>query len=348
VQLGIFMEEARPGVDQANVFRETLQLADAAEAWGLDGVWLGELHFSPARSVLSAPLVVASAVATRTRRIRVGTAVQVLPLNHPLRIAEEVATLDHLSGGRIDFGIGRSGAVSAYDVFGIPYEESQARFEEALAIIVAAWTGEPLRHTGRFYRVDGATVCPRPYQVPHPPLRMAATSEETFLRVGAMGLAIWVGLRTMDIFELETHLAAYRRAWREAGHAGEGSVALRIPVYAAPTVSDALEEPRESIMYFFGRQAEFALAVARRAGAQGGERSRAQAERLAALSYDEILRSRVVFGTAGSVTGRLRELRDRLGLDCIAVELNPGGLIPAELVRRTLHILAHEVKPALD
>ena len=348
MQLGIFMEEARPGIDQADAFREALQLADAAEAWGLDGVWLGELHFSPARSVLSAPLVVASAVATRTRRIRVGTAVQVLPLNHPLRIAEEVATLDHLSGGRVEFGIGRSGAVSTYDVFGIPYEESQARFEEAIAIIVAAWSGEPFSYAGRFYRVDKATVSPRPYQVPHPPLRMAATSEETFPRVGAMGFPIWVGLRQMDIFELETHLAAYRRAWREAGHAGEASVSLRIPVYAAPTASEALEEPRESITYYFSRQAELALAAARRAGGTGGERRRAQAERLATLSYDEILRSRAVFGTAGTVVARLGELRDRLGLDCIAVELNPGGLIPPEQVRRTLHILAHEVKPALD
>lgn len=348
MQLGIFVEEARPGIGQTAAFRETLELAEAVEAWGLDGVWLGELHFSPARSVLSAPLVLAAAVAARTRRIRIGTAVQVLPLNHPLRIAEEVATLDHLSEGRLEFGIGRSGALRTYDVFGIPYGESQARFQEALEIIRAAWTGEPFSYEGRFYRIDRATVAPRPYQQPHPPLRMAATSEETFPGVGAMGLPIWVGLRTMDIPEVETHLKAYRRAWREAGHAGDGSVSLRIPVYLAPTAAEAREAPRASIMHYFRRQAELALAGADRAGGGLDARRRAQAERLAALTYEEVLDARVAFGTAERVAERLTALRVGLGLDCIAVELNPGGLIPLEDARRTLHILAHEVKPALN
>lgn len=347
MQLGIFMEEARPGIGQAAAFREALELADATEAGGLDGVWLGELHFSPARSVLSAPLVLASAVAMRTRRIRIGTAVQVLPLNHPLRIAEEVATLDHLSQGRVEFGIGRSGALRTYEVFGVPYEESPARFQEALEIIVAAWKGEPFSYAGRFYRVDGATVSPRPFQVPHPPLRMAATSADTFPRVGAMGLPIWTGLRSMGLDELETHLPVYRRAWREAGHTGDGRVSLRIPAYAAPTAREALEEPRDSIMHYFRRQAELALAAAERADTEPARVRRAQAERLAKLSYDEILRSRVVFGTAERVADRLAELRERLGLDCVAVELTPGGLVTAEQARRTLHILAREVKPAL-
>lgn len=347
MQLGIFMEEARHGGTQTGAFREALELADAAEAWGLDGVWLGELHFSPARSVLSAPVVLATAVATRTRRIRVGTAVQVLPLHHPLRIAEEVATLDHLSEGRVDFGIGRSGALRTYEVFGVPYEDSQVRFQEALDIIREAWKGEPFSYEGRFYRIARAAVSPRPYQVPHPPMRMAATSAETFPRIGTMGLPIWVGLRSMDIPELELHLAAYRRAWRAAGHAGEGSVSLRLPIYVAPTAVDARNEPRRSIEHYFARQAELALAAVSGADPALAEQRRAQAGRLAGLSYDEILGCRVVFGTAGSVIARLAELRERLGLDCVAAELNPGGLIPEAQAKRTLRVLAHEVKPAL-
>lgn len=348
MQLGIFVEEARPGIDPTAAFREALELADAAEAEGLDGVWLGELHFSPARSVLAAPLVVASAVAMRTRRIRIGTAVQVLPLNHPLRIAEEVATLDHLSQGRVEFGIGRSGAVRAYEVFGVPYEESQPRFQEALEIILAAWRGEPFSYEGRFYRIAGATVSPRPYQVPHPPLRMAVTSPDTFPRAGALGLPIWTGLRSMGVEELATHLPAYRRAWREAGHAGDGSVSLRVPVYAAPTAREAVEEPRDSIVHYFRRQAELALAAAGRADTAPARARRAEAERLAGLSYEEILRSRVVFGTAASVAERLAGLRERLGLDCVAVELTPGGLVTAGQAQRTLQVLAREVKPRLS
>src|ERR1700758_359053 len=140
MHFGIFVEEMRRGASQADAFREAFALAERAEAWGIDCVWLGEIHFNPARSVISASLQVASSIATRTRRLRVGTAVQVLPLNHPLRIAEEVATVDHISEGRFEFGIGRSGVVRAYDAYGVPYGESQARFREALEIIRRAWT----------------------------------------------------------------------------------------------------------------------------------------------------------------------------------------------------------------
>ena len=236
MDFGIFMEfEIRRGGDQASAFREGFDLVDAAEAWGLDGVWLGEMHFTPARSVLSAPIVVASSIATRTKRLRIGMAVQVLPLNNPLRIAEEAATVDHISAGRFDFGIGRSGFPRVYDVYGIPYAESQARFREALEIILEAWKGEPFSYKGQHFSFENATVAPRPYQLPHPPLRMAATTEETFPKVGEMGLPIFVGLRGMDISTLRHHVRAYRRAWRDAGHAGSGNVYLRIPVYAAAT-----------------------------------------------------------------------------------------------------------------
>src|SRR5213595_180224 len=120
MHFGVFLEERRRGTSEAVAFRETLELADAAEAWGVDGVWLGEIHFNPSRSVQSAPIALASFIAGRTRRVRVGTAVQVLPLGNPLRIAEEVATVDHLSEGRFDFGIGRSGSPRAYDALGEP------------------------------------------------------------------------------------------------------------------------------------------------------------------------------------------------------------------------------------
>src|SRR5262245_22612638 len=130
VHIGRFIEEIRQGAsqDQSAAFRDIFDLADRAEAWGIDCVWLGEIHFTPTRSVISASLQVASAIASRTRRLHIGTAVQVLPLNHPLRIAEEVATVDHISLGRFQFGVGRSGVVRSYDTYGIPYAESQAGF----------------------------------------------------------------------------------------------------------------------------------------------------------------------------------------------------------------------------
>ena len=346
MHFGLFVEEMRQGASQADAFRDIFETADRAEASGIDCVWLGEIHFTPNRSVISASLQVASAIASRTRRLHIGTAVQVLPLNHPLRIAEEVATVDHISQGRFEFGIGRSGVVRSYDTYGVPYGESQARFRETLAILRQAWTGEPFSYEGEFYRVDNAVVAPRPYQVPHPPIRMAATSDETFPAAGRLGLPIFIGLRATEIPDLQAQLAPYREAWREAGHPGQPSVYLRIPVYVSPTEAGAIEEPRESLASFFARQTELARSAVGRAGAGPADRRRFQAERMAALSYEDVLAKKVVFGTPARVIDRLRELGDELGIDGIIAEPNAGGRIPPELEMRSLELLAREVIPA--
>ncbi len=346
MHFGLFVEEKRREVDQATAFDDAFELADAAEAWGMDCVWLGEIHFTPGRSVISASLLVATAIATRTKRLRIGTAVQVLPLNHPLRIAEEIATVDQISKGRFEFGIGRSGVVRSYDVYGVPYGESQARFHEALTIIRRAWNGEPFSHEGQFYRFQNATVSPRPYQVPHPPLRMATTTHETFAVAGQMGLSIFVGLRATEIADLKVSLASYREAWHAAGHAAEPSAYVRIPVYAAATENAAMEEPRASITAFFARQAELGRSSLGRAGTAPTDRRRAQIERMANLSYDDILARKVAFGTPKRLIDRLTELREELGIDGILMEPNPGGLIPRELERESLRIVTHEVMPA--
>jgi alkanesulfonate monooxygenase SsuD/methylene tetrahydromethanopterin reductase-like flavin-dependent oxidoreductase (luciferase family) len=347
MHFGIFLEERRSGADDLAAFKETFELAEAAEAWGLDGVWLGEIHFNPVRSVSSAPVVLASYIAARTRRLRVGLAVQVLPLAHPLRIAEEAATVDQISEGRFDFGIGRSGSPRAYDVLGVPYGESQARFEECLQIIVQSWRGERFSYHGRYYRFDNVLVGPRPYQQPHPPLRMAANSKETFPVVARLGLPLFVGLRDLDIPELRLRIADYRAAWRDAGHPGEGDVCLRMPVYAAPTMKDAVEEPYENFTYFFRRHAELTRSGMGRADTGPADRRQAKLEQLSQLSYDEILQTRVAVGTAPALVERLETLRAELGLTGLVAELNPGGLMPLERMQRTLRILTHEVFPAL-
>jgi len=346
MHFGIFVEESRKGIEQIASFREAFELAELADTWGLDCVWLGEIHFAPARSVISASLQVASSIATRTKRVRVGTAVTVIPLNHPLRIAEEIATLDHISQGRVEFGIGRSGVVRSYDTYGIPYGESQARFREGLEIILQAWKGEPFSYEGQFYHVKNATVAPRPYQTPHPPIRMAANSDETFPGAAKMGVAIFVGLRAAEIPDLRARLTTYREAWRETDQPGAPSAYIRIPVYVASTEKAAREEPRESLTSFFARQSELARAAVGRAGAGPADRRQAQADRMASLSYDDILARKVAFGSPAGVIDRLTQLREELGIDGIIAELNPGGLIPLELERRSLELLTHEVLPA--
>lgn len=346
MDFGVFVEQIRRGNSQSDAFRELFELVDAAEAWGLDVVWLAEMLGNPTRSVLSAPLLVASWIAARTERLRVGTAVQLLPLNHPLRVAGEIATLDHLSHGRFDFGIGRSGSPRAYDALGVPYAESQERFFEALEIILEAWKGETFSHEGKFYRFADTIVAPRPYRLPHPPVRMAATTPETFPRVGRMGLPIFVGLRGMNIPELAGHVRTYRAAWRDAGHAGDGDVCLRIPVYAGITEKSATEEPHETIMYYFRRQAELTRAPIGRAGTGPVERRQGQAQRLSSLSYEEILTTKVAFGTPAGLIDRLIQLKEELSLNGIAAELNPGGLLPVGQEMRTLQLLTQHVMPA--
>ena len=347
MHFGIFMEfGSRPQLSEAQSFAEGFRLVDAAEDMGMDGVWLAELHFNPTRSVLSSPIVVASSIATRTERLRIGMAVHVLPLNNPLRIAEEVATIDQISEGRFEFGVGRSGFARSYDLYGVPYVESRDRFNEALNIILEAWKGEPFSYDGDFYSFEGAVVSPRPYQLPHPPLRIAATTAETFPRLGRLGHPIFVGLRGMDIPELGGCLKEYRKAWHEAGHEGDGNVSLRIPVYAADTQEEALEEPQDSINAYFNRMGSLLrdASTSRQGGDASGRQGRA--DRLATMTYEEMLETKVAFGTGEGLVDRFSELGEELGLDAVVAELNAGGLIPEEAVIRSLKIMTQKVMPA--
>ena len=343
----MFMQfETRAGGSQAAAFAEGFELVDAAEAGGLDGAWLAEMHFTPDRSVLSSPITIASSIATRTRRLRIGMAVYVLPLNNPLRIAEEVATVDQISEGRFDFGIGRSGFARSYDIYGVPYAESRDRFREALDIILQAWQGNAFSYEGRYYQVHNATVAPLPHQQPHPPFRMAATTAETFPRAGAAGYPIFVGLRGMDIPELQENLKHYRAAWRDAGHPGSGNVSLRIPVYVGLTERAAVEEPYASIQAYFGRMGQLYQADSGSAGLEQTELRDRRAARLSALSYDDILTTKVAFGTPKGLVERFTQLREELGLDGVVAELNAGGLIPHDQVLRNIRLLTEQVMPA--
>ena len=349
MHIGMFMEFGlRESGSDVEAFGEGFDLVDAAESWGLDSAWLSEFHFNPQRSVLSSPIVTASAMAARTKRIRIGMAVYVLPLTNPLRVAEEAATLDHICEGRLDFGIGRSGFRRAYNSYNIDYDESQERFDEALEVLREAWKGKPFSFDGKFYKVSDAQVVPQPVQKPTPPMRMAATSPGTFSKVAQEGLPLFVGLRGDGLEALRENLDVYRGAWREAGHPGEGSVFLRVPVYAADTQEMALEEPRENITYYFERQAR--MVAASRASAVEAGSSTAGSEKtiakLESLTYDDILKSRVAFGSASGLIDRFNEWGEVLGIDGVIAELNAGGMMTEAQVKHSLRIITHDVMPA--
>jgi alkanesulfonate monooxygenase SsuD/methylene tetrahydromethanopterin reductase-like flavin-dependent oxidoreductase (luciferase family) len=309
-----------------------------AERWGLDAIWLAEIHQQPARSVLSAPLTVAAAIATRTSRLRIGTAVQVLPLCHPLRLAEETATLDQISRGRLLFGAGRSGNPRAYAAYGVPYSESRERFYETLEILKAAWTQPSFSFAGKYWNFDNARAVPRPYQQPHPPIRIAGASEDTFPVLGALGYPLFVAVRSGSLEGLAPDLQAYRAAFRAAGHQGEGAVYLRLSLHLADTDAQAREEAEPSMMQGY-------KALTTQLEGSPNSRRRAELEAVRSITYEQVLRDKVVVGSPEYVADRLLQLREELGIDGILAELNFGARIAAPLMMHSLRLLCERVKP---
>ena len=351
MDIGWMMDcDYREGQTQREAFNAVLTTADLAETLGFDGIWLAERHFSPpggtvlVPSIGSAPLLMATAVAARTSRLRIGTAVLLLPLGHPVRLAEEVATLDQLSQGRLDLGIGRSSFPRSYEGYNIPYEESRARFREYLEVMRFAWTQPRFSYIGTFYTCRDLEVIPKPYQHPHPPLHHAAAMRETFVASGTMGLSLLVALIGTPMSALATVIAAYQTAWQAAGHPGRGEVRLRLPIYVAETLYKAQADPQPSIMPYYERLRQGYLRSLQ--GFESAERT-VRAAQLATLTYEEVLQERVVFGTPRHVVDRLRTLQQAVGLSGIIIEPNVGGGIPPDLVARSMRLFTQEVAPQL-
>jgi alkanesulfonate monooxygenase SsuD/methylene tetrahydromethanopterin reductase-like flavin-dependent oxidoreductase (luciferase family) len=143
---------------------------------------------------MSSPLIVAAAAAQHTQRIRLGMAVSLLPLNNPLRCADDAATVDILSHGGLVFGVGRGTKPLHYGGFHIPMEESRDRFAEALEIVIQAWTNDRVRYEGKYFRIKDVAVHPKPMQKPRPPIRIATNSSDTFPLAGRLGYPMFSSL----------------------------------------------------------------------------------------------------------------------------------------------------------
>ena len=348
MQFGSFMEfHRREGHSQADAFREAFEHIELSESLGLDAVWLAESHFNPVRSVLSSPHAIASAIAARTKRLRIGTAVSVLPLGNPLRTAEEAATIDQISEGRFEFGVGRSGLPGSYEGYNIPYSESRERFYEYLEIILEAWCKERFTYKGQFYGFDDVCLVPKPYQQPHPPIRIAATTSDTFPVVGKMGFAIFVGVRGMNLDGVAEQVESYRAAWKAAGHEGEIDVSLRVPVYVGETEEDALTAPEESFMRQFRRLGGQLAASASRAGSDPGEERAERGAQLASIQWErDVIGQKAAVGTPEMVIEQLKVMKDALSLTGVAAEFNAGELIPEDKISNSLRLFCEEVIPA--
>ena len=344
MQFGLFLEFPRPaGGTYQEAFQSAFSLVDAAEGLGVESVWLAEYHFNPGR-VLSSPVMIATAIAARTERIRIGLAVQCLPLGHPVRLAEEAATLDQLSGGRLEYGVGRGTFPNVHEGFNVPFDESRGRFEESLEIIKRAWTEESFTFEGDYYQCRDLCVEPKPQQTPHPPIRVGITSAESFPIIGSMGYPILINPSRVFTFpELAGHIAEYRHAWREAGHPGEPEIGLRVPMYVAETAERAYADPREGAEFMAKRLGVRVAGYADYGGTTGDWQT--EGDRILGMDYDDWLRDKVAFGTPEMVTDRLRQLEAELSLTQIIYEIDLGNHLPLEMQLSSLRLFNQEVTP---
>ena len=278
--------------------------------------------------------------------MRIGFGVYLLPLANPIRVAEEVATLDHISNGRVEFGIGRGTFPEHHDAFNSPFPESRTRFDEYLEIIVKAWTEEEVTFKGDHYNCQNIRVKPKPMQRPHPPIRVGVTSAETFKIIGQLGYPIFINpSRAFALSDLSPHIEEYLKSWKEAGHPGDGEVGLRVPIYVSDTEEKAYNEPRESALASITSLAERVAVSASREGTSGDWQ--AESELLSKMTYDDWLRDKVIYGTPDRVSDRLAQLIEELHLKQIVYEINFGRRIPYELQTNCLKMLAEKVLPKL-
>jgi alkanesulfonate monooxygenase SsuD/methylene tetrahydromethanopterin reductase-like flavin-dependent oxidoreductase (luciferase family) len=237
-------------------------------------------------------------------------------------------------------GVGRSGNPRAYAAYGVPYSESRERFYETLEVLKLAWTQPSFSYEGKFLKFDEARAVPRPYQQPHPPIRIAGASEDTFPVLGKLGYPLFVAVRSGSLAGLAPDLKAYREAYKAAGHPGKGDVHLRLTLHVAETDALAREQAEPSTMLGYRK-------LITQLEGSPNKRRRAELEEVRTITYADVLRDKVVVGSPGYVADRLRQLQEELGIDGILAELNFGGTVPSGQMMQSLRLLCEEARPRL-
>jgi alkanesulfonate monooxygenase SsuD/methylene tetrahydromethanopterin reductase-like flavin-dependent oxidoreductase (luciferase family) len=321
-------------------YLDLLAQIELGDVVGFDTVWLGELHFSRAFSILADPLMVLAAAAQRTTRIRLGTAVTLLPLHNPVKIAEQAAITDILSNGRLEFGIGRGTAPAHYAGYDIPQEESRDRFDEALDFIVKAWTEKQFSFEGKFFRAHELNVVPKPVQSPHPPVRIAANSPDTFPIAAKRRLPIFATPLINPPDKLKEGLAVYN----DALPAGGGDVALAFPVHVTTSRVQARKDCEAGLLNFL-REAGLRLKPLGNADIKSFEAWRQVLARIERVKYDDFDREMGVFGDPDYCVRRIHDLRKEYGMDEFICYFNQGGLMDHAMVRESMTLFARDVMP---
>lgn len=356
MKFDLFYELSVPlfrGLSEGRVFAEALQEIALAEELGYATAWLVEHHFMPEYSHSSAPEMILAAASQRTRRLRLGHAIVPMPYNHPVRVAERIATLDVLSGGRVEFGFGRGFSPTEYASFGVSMAESRRITEEGLAIVRESFTGRPVTYLGRHFQLDDVEIVPKVVQEPHPPIWTAAVSPESFELAAHQGIGVLIG-PFKPWFMVHEDIRQYRHHWR--AHHGDGPprpgqnprVAMTVGMLCLENGREARKQAKQPFEWFYGRLLGQTRPILESLY-EGYEyyrkmgRFRALLDRAVNLTLLDSFGMAVV-GDPAHCIKRLKAL-EKAGVDHVLLAFGAGAM-PTETVQASMRLFAAEVMPA--
>ena len=342
MEFGLFslFDFSRDKQDEVQYFQDTLDICVKAEELGFDSIWLGEEHFY-SFGICPSPQIFLTAVARETSRIRLGTAISLLPFENPLRKAEDFAMLDILSNGRLNFGAGRGIIPKHFEGFCVDQSENRARYEESLEIIRRAWTEDPFEYKGTYWQVPPLSVGPKPVQKPHPPIYRGTLSRESFEGAGKVGdnafIAPWLSGTHPEV---RSRLDHYRTTLKEHGHKTTRTTCI----FFMFVNNDHQEAMRDAVTTTRAYTELITSFVPRKALNQvpANDPMRSYLEFI--LSMPDDVEERAVVGTPTECRRRLTELNDEFDLDQVAFYFHAGGRDP-ERARQGLELFAKEVMP---
>lgn len=349
MRFGIYVEmQAPPGKSHYELTWEIFQQIEHADRAGFDVYSVIDHHFFPQFSISANPLALFAAAAQRTQRIRFRTALHTLPLENPLRLAGRIAEVDILTNGRLECGLGR-GHAWLYEPSNVALEESRPRYNEAIEILINAWTKEKFSYDGKYYKFKDLSVVPKPVQKPHPRLFTGGTSDITYQMAGERGWGIFVP-PLLPYSVLEGPLDIYKKACAANGH--QPDVVYIRPVYLDDDEKKIRKEVEQALLNFLAFNASPVYSLhdeekkaELRAKGYGFYASGAL-ESLTKLTYEEIVEQEIAFiGTPKKVIQQIKDLQKKGGIGELTIVANFGGLEYWKSIK-TQHLFATQVMPA--